>query len=58
LTDALERAPPKAYLEAREALLRWLHNNEEVLVSEKFCIKELAVMEKQLKQFKVSEFNN
>ncbi|XP_053396069.1 dystrophin-like isoform X7 [Mercenaria mercenaria] len=52
LTEALERAPPKAYLEAREALLRWLHNNEEVLVSEKFCIKDLPIMEKQLKQFK------
>ena len=53
LSEALERAPPKAYLEAVEALLTWLRNNEAVIESEKFCVQELSVMENQLKQFKV-----
>lgn len=54
LAEALDRIPPKAYLEAMEALLRWLHNNETLLISEKFCVKELTVLEEQLKQFNVT----
>ncbi|XP_052240299.1 dystrophin-like isoform X2 [Dreissena polymorpha] len=52
LTDLLERQPPKAYIEAMDALLRWLENNEEVIQSEKFIVKELPSLEKQLKHFK------
>lgn len=53
LSEAMERVPPKAYIEAMEALLRWLQNNEDLLASEKFTVNELPVMEKQLKHFKV-----
>ena len=53
LSEALDKAPPKAYLEAMAALLKWLQNNKDVLKSEKYEVKELAVMEKQYRQFKV-----
>ena len=53
LSEALDKAPPKAYLEAMAALLKWLHNNLDLLRSEKLEVKELATMEKQLRQFKV-----
>ena len=53
LSEALDKAPPKAYLEAMAALLKWLQNNKDVLKSEKYEVRELAVMEKQYRQFKV-----
>ena len=53
LSEALDKAPPKAYLEAMAALLKWLQNNKDLLKSEKYEVKELPVMEKQQKQFKV-----
>ena len=57
LSEALDKAPPKAYLEAMAALLKWLQNNKDVLKSEKYEVKELAVMEKQYRQFKVGSLN-
>ena len=45
--------PPRAYVEAMDALLTWLTNNLEVLESEKFAVTETAVLESQLKQFNV-----
>ncbi|WAR08800.1 DMD-like protein, partial [Mya arenaria] len=51
LSEALDRIPPRAYLEAMEALLKWLTNNLDVLQSEKFTVNNLLTMEKQLKQF-------
>lgn len=54
LSEAMDRVPPKAYMEAMEALLRWLQNNEDLLASEKFTVNELPVLEKQLKHFKVT----
>ena len=53
MSEALEKAPPKAYLEAMAALLKWLQNNNDLLTSEKLEVRELPVMEKQLRQFKV-----
>ncbi|KAL3882693.1 hypothetical protein ACJMK2_029006, partial [Sinanodonta woodiana] len=52
LTEALEKAPPKAYLEAIDALLTWINNNEQVLQSESFQVTETSLMEKQRSQFK------
>ncbi|XP_078330229.1 dystrophin-like isoform X4 [Crassostrea virginica] len=52
LTNAQDKAPPKSYLEAMEALLKWITHMESLLASETFQVSESEVMEEQLKQFK------
>uniref|UniRef100_A0A8W8JFQ6 Dystrophin n=1 Tax=Magallana gigas TaxID=29159 RepID=A0A8W8JFQ6_MAGGI len=52
LTNAQDKAPPRSYLEAMEALLKWVTHMESLLASEKFKINEAEVMEEQLKQYK------
>lgn len=53
LTNAQDKAPPRSYLEAMEALLKWVTHMESLLASEKMKINEAEVMEEQLKQYKV-----
>ena len=55
MTNAQDKAPPKSYLEAMEALLKWITHMESLLASETFQVSESEVMEEQLKQFKVSQ---
>lgn len=53
LSDALEKAPPRTYLEAMGALLKWLGDMEAVLDTEKFVITDVEVLDTQLQQFRV-----
>ncbi|XP_013413171.1 dystrophin isoform X2 [Lingula anatina] len=51
LTQAQHRVPPKAFLEAKESLFKWLADVEEVLRTEQYQIMELPKMEEQHKQY-------
>lgn len=53
LTNAQDKAPPRSYLEAMEALLKWITNMESLLSTETFQVTECEVMKEQLKQFRV-----
>lgn len=53
LSNAIDKSPPKKYLEAMEALMKWVHNVEGLLLSEHAVVAEMAVMKDQLKKFKV-----
>ncbi|XP_069136952.1 dystrophin-like isoform X1 [Argopecten irradians] len=52
LSDALEKAPPRTYLEAMGALLKWLSDMESVLETERFVITNVEVLDAQLQQFR------
>ncbi|KAJ8315396.1 hypothetical protein KUTeg_007546 [Tegillarca granosa] len=52
LSEALEKAPPRRYLDAMVALLQWISDMEVVLETEKFAITDIDIMEKQLQQYK------
>ncbi|KAL5009782.1 hypothetical protein ScPMuIL_012087 [Solemya velum] len=52
LTEALNKAPPRAYLDAMDALLKWISHIENVLQSEKFQVRSLKVLEEQLQQYR------
>lgn len=52
LTDQLNQAPPRKYLDATRALLSWLSEVEELL-SESILITDIATMEKNMTHFKV-----
>lgn len=54
MTKALEKAPPKSYLDAMAALLKWIEGVEMLLQSEPFLVSEIDVMEDQLEQYRVS----
>ena len=51
--DALEKSTPSSFLEAMEALLKWIADFGEVLNSEPFCVNELEILEEQYSQYKV-----
>jgi hypothetical protein len=53
LNNAVDKSPPQKYLEAMEALMKWVHNVEGVLLSEHAVVADTAVMEDQLQKFKV-----
>ncbi|XP_061169275.1 dystrophin-like isoform X1 [Saccostrea echinata] len=53
LMNAQDKAPPRSYLEAMEALLKWITHMESVLASERFQVTECEVMEEQLKQYRI-----
>ena len=55
LTGALEKAPPKSYLDAMGALLKWIEGVELLLQSEPFLVSEGAIMEEQLVQYRVRQ---
>ncbi|XP_049782226.1 dystrophin, isoforms A/C/F/G/H-like, partial [Schistocerca cancellata] len=52
LTSAIDRTPPKKYLEAKEALMKWVHNVEGVLLSEHAVVSDITTMEDQLQKFR------
>ncbi|XP_069695333.1 dystrophin, isoforms A/C/F/G/H isoform X7 [Periplaneta americana] len=52
LSNTVDKSPPKKYLEAMEALMKWVHNVEGVLLSEHAVVADTAVMEDQLQKFK------
>jgi len=54
LNNAVDRSPPQKYLEAMDALMKWVHNVEGVLLSEHAVVADIAVMEDQLQKFNVS----
>ena len=51
----MERAPPKSFLDAMEALLRWVEGVELLLQSEAFTVSDVDVMEDNLNQYRVSD---
>lgn len=55
LNNAVDRSPPQKYLEAMDALMKWVHNVEGVLLSEHAVVADIAVMEDQLQKFIVSD---
>lgn len=55
LNNAVDRSPPQKYLEAMDALMKWVHNVEGVLLSEHAVVADIAVMEDQLQKFNVSD---
>lgn len=54
LNNAADKSPPQKYLEAMDALMKWVHNVEGVLLSEHAVVADIAVMEDQLQKFNVS----
>jgi hypothetical protein len=54
LNNAVDKSPPQKYLEAMDALMKWVHNVEGVLLSEHAVVADIAVMEDQLQKFNVS----
>ena len=54
LNSALEKAPPKSYLDAMAALFKWIEGVEILLESEPFYVNKPDIMEEQLAQFRVS----
>ncbi|KAK2181696.1 hypothetical protein NP493_384g04000 [Ridgeia piscesae] len=52
LCRALEKAPPKTYLEAMAALLKWIEGVELLLQSEPFQVTDSATMEEQVLQYR------
>ena len=54
LNNAVDRPPPQKYLEAMDALMKWVYNVEGVLLSEHAVVADIAVMEDQLQKFNVS----
>jgi len=54
LNNAVDRSPPQKYMEAMDALMKWVHNVEGVLLSEHAVVADIAVMEDQLQKFNVS----
>jgi hypothetical protein len=58
LSNVVDKSPPQKYLEAMEALMKWVHNVEGVLLSEHAVVADAAVMEDQLQKFKVSHLTD
>ena len=53
LCKALEKAPPKTYLEAMAALLKWIEGVEMLLESEPFQVTDTGTMEEQGLHYRV-----
>ena len=53
LCKALEKAPPKTYLEAMAALLKWIEGVELLLESEPFQVTDTSTMEEQGLHYRV-----
>lgn len=50
---ALERAPPKSYLDAMQAMRKWVEGVEHILDTEPYAVTHLSAMHDSLTQFKV-----
>ena len=53
LNKALERAPPKSFLDAMEALQGWIEGVELLLDSEPFVVNNMQILNDNLVQYKV-----
>ena len=54
LNQAMERAPPRSFLDALDALLRWIDGVESLLDSEPVVTNFSGNTEEQLHQYRVS----
>ena len=54
LSKAMERAPPKSFLAALDALVTWIEGVESVLVAEPVVNNTVELMEEQLSHYRVS----
>lgn len=54
LSEALDKVPPKSYVEAVGATLKWISDMESVLLTEKYMVCDIETMEEQLQQYRVS----
>ncbi|XP_064628408.1 dystrophin-like isoform X4 [Lineus longissimus] len=45
ILNAQDQSPPKAFLDAMQAFLKWLEDIEAFLESERFCVNELDILE-------------
>ena len=54
LAEVLEKVPPKSYIEAVAATLKWINDMESVLLTEKYMVCDVDTMEEQLQQYRVS----
>lgn len=54
LSQAMERAPPKSFLAALDALIKWIEGVESLLESEPVVVNVVDSMEDQLHQYRVS----
>ncbi|XP_070164124.1 dystrophin, isoforms A/C/F/G/H isoform X4 [Polyergus mexicanus] len=52
INNAIDRAPPKKYIEAVTSLMSFINNVEGVLLSEHVIISDKKTMEEQMKRFK------
>lgn len=52
ITNAIDRTPPKKYIEAVNNLMSFINNVEGVLLSEHIIISDEKIMEEQIKRFK------
>lgn len=52
ITNAIDRTPPKKYIEAVSNLMSFINNVEGVLLSEHIIISDEKIMEEQIKKFK------
>lgn len=51
ITNAINRTPPKKYIEAITNLTSFINNAEDVLLSEHIIISDEKIMEEQIKRF-------
>ncbi|XP_071563429.1 dystrophin, isoforms A/C/F/G/H isoform X11 [Temnothorax nylanderi] len=52
ITNAIDRTPPKKYIEAVTNLISFINNVESVLLSEHIIMSDKKIMEEQIKRFK------
>ncbi|XP_063403799.1 dystrophin-like isoform X1 [Mytilus trossulus] len=52
LSEALDKVPPKSYVEAVAATLKWISDMESVLLTEKYMVCDIETMEEQLQQYR------
>ena len=57
LSKAMERAPPKSFLAALDALVTWIEGVESLLLSEPVVNNTAEQMEDQLHHYRVSTLN-
>nr|CAD7404046.1 unnamed protein product [Timema cristinae] len=57
LSSVMDRTPPKKYLEAMEALMKWVHSVEGLLLSEHAVVSDADTMKDQLHKFQDSNLD-
>ena len=54
LMKALQKTPPKSFMDAFLELTDWLANREQSLPSLTFVVNDVAIMDRQISQLKVN----